>query len=455
MDSTMQSMARFTRLSASILLCAGVVVVTGCAKKEMGEPKAATANESHVAPSPRREVAPVVVTTMPVTTRTIQRTVEAVGTFYGRDEVVITPKVTGRVKKIYFDMGDAVKPGDLLLEIEDIDFRLAVEEAQKSLESELAKLGLRELPTGEFDLTVLPTIVRTRLLVENAASKLKRGESLLEKKITTVEEYEQLKTDFDVAKSDYQQAAMDAQSTLAAARQKAALLETARQHLLDTKLFAPKSSAGSNISAGDELYFVAERMVTEGEMVEATPMTAVFKLVIDDPLKLRISAPEREVSQIKNGQSVQVTVDAYGDRRFPGQISRISPAVDLASRTFDVEILVPNSKHELKTGNFGKAEIMTHEDNNALVVPADSIISFAGVTKVFIVSDGKAQGVEIRLGVRGTDWCEVSGPLKPGMQVVTSGYTKLADGTIVQVRAEGAASTPKTANVPAERLSER
>lgn len=445
---------RITWLSASILLCSGCLAVAGCTKHNAGETKAAAAEPQSVAPV-RRETAPVVVTILPVTTRPIQRSVEAVGTFYGKDEVEITPKVSGRVKKLYFDIGDAVKPGDLLLELDDIDFQLAVQEAEKSLESELAKLGLRELPEADLDLTTLPTIVRTRLLVENAASKLKRGESLLEKKITTVEEYEQLKTDFDVAKSDYQQAAMDAQSTLAAARQKAALLATARQHLADTRLFAPIPTSDNKKVADVDQYFVAERMVTEGEMVEATPMTAVYKLVIDDPLKLRVSAPEREVSQIKVGQPVQISVEAYGDRRFPGQVSRISPAVDLASRSFDVLILVPNSQHELKSGNFGKAEIMTHEDKAALTVPADSIISFAGVTKVFVVQDGKAQGVEVRTGVRGPDWCEVSGALQPGMQVVTSGYTKLANGTPVQVRAEGVAPTPQTANVPTERLSER
>jgi RND family efflux transporter MFP subunit len=422
---------------ACILTAVAVTTVSGC-NKAAGETAAATEKK------PSKQAPEIAVTTAPVTTRPIQRSVEVVGTFYGREEVVISPKVTGRVKRLYFDMGDAVKPGDLLLEIDDTDLMLAVQEAEKSLESELAKLGMRDLSETEGDLTKLPNIERARLLAENAAQKLRRIEPLVRQNISTKEEYEQLLTDQNVATSEYHQALMEARATVAAARQKAALLTTARQHLADTKLFAPTpTQVGSQPTPG-ETYFVTERMVTEGEMVEAAPSTPVFRLVIDDPLKLRVSAPEREVSQIKLGQPVEVAAEAYANRKFAGKVSRISPAVDLASRTFEVEILVPNRVHELKAGNFGKANILTHEDRSAIIVPAEAIISFAGVTKVFVVQNGKAQGVEIRLGIRGDNWCEVTGAVQPGMEVVTSGYTKLADGTPVRVRTSDVAPTPDT-----------
>lgn len=421
----------------------GALALARCSKKPTSEAATQpTKTSANVAP------AEVAVTTAPVTTRTIQRTVEVVGTFYGREEVVISPKVGGRVKRLYFDMGDAVQPGDLLLEIDDTDLKLAVEEAEKSLESELAKLGMRDLSETDGDLTKLPNIERARLLADNAAQKLRRAEPLVRQNITTKEEYEQLTTDLNVATSEYHQALMDARATVAAARQKAALLATARQRLEDTKIFAPAPTQVGSQGVAGETYFVTERMITEGEMVGAAPSTPVFRLVIDDPLKLRISAPEREVSQIKLNQPVEVAAEAYPNRTFPGRVSRISPAVDLASRTFEVEILVPNGQHELKAGNFGKANILTHEDHAAIIVPSDAIISFAGVTKVFAVENGKAQGVEVRLGVRGDDWCEVTGALRPGMEVVTSGYTKLADGTPVRIRSSDIAPVPAPATTP-------
>lgn len=120
----------------------------------------------------------VAVTVAPVTLRPIQRKVSLVGTLHGQEEVTITPKVEGRVVQVLHDIGDRVRPGDLLLQIEDIDYRLAVEEAQKALELELAKLGLTKLPTGKVELEQLPTVARSRSLEGNTQVKLRRAQRL-------------------------------------------------------------------------------------------------------------------------------------------------------------------------------------------------------------------------------------------------------------------------------------
>src|SRR5262245_29799508 len=232
MSSPTRNVRRTVFATVCVGLGLGVLALAGCSKKATGETAATPTKKSA-----NSDPAEIAVTTAPVTTRTIQRTVEVVGTFYGREEVVISPKVTGRVKRLYFDMGDAVKPGDLMLEIDDTDFVLAVKEAEKSLESELAKLGMHDLSETEGELTKLPAIQRARLLAENAAQKLHRAEPLVRQNITTKEEYEQLLTDQNVATSEYHQALMDAQATVASARQKAALLATARQRLVDTKVY--------------------------------------------------------------------------------------------------------------------------------------------------------------------------------------------------------------------------
>src|SRR5262249_59300611 len=106
----------------------------------------------------------IAVTIAPVTYRAIQRTADVVGTFYGREEVTIAPKTAGRVVKIHHDVGDMVRPGEVLLEIDETDYLLAAEETQKAMESELARLGLSQLPTEEVDVDKLPTVVRARLL---------------------------------------------------------------------------------------------------------------------------------------------------------------------------------------------------------------------------------------------------------------------------------------------------
>jgi RND family efflux transporter MFP subunit len=114
----------------------------------------------------------------------------------------------------------------------------------------------------------------------------------------------------------------------------------------------------------------------------------------------------------------------------------MNPTVDRTNRTFQIEVLVPNAERRLKPGNFAKAAIMTHQDSNAITVPTEALVAFAGVSKVFVVQEGKAHAVEVRLGERGDGWLEVLGDLTEGASVVTSGQTQLAEGTTVRVRAD-------------------
>jgi membrane fusion protein (multidrug efflux system) len=135
-------------------------------------------------------------------------------------------------------------------------------------------------------------------------------------------------------------------------------------------------------------------------------------------------------------------VDAYPDELFDGKIVRVYPTIDRASRTFQIEAVVPNTEHRLKPGVFAKGGILTEFDAEARTVPLESIVTFAGVTKVFVVRDGKAYGVEVKTGEPGDGWIEVEGELDANSLVVTSGQTKLADGTPVRVRD---AQTPEMA----------
>ena len=104
----------------------------------------------------------------------------------------------------------------------------------------------------------------------------------------------------------------------------------------------------------DIQYAVVSREATEGEMLKDAPnsSTATFKLVMDGELKLDARVPERYSAEVKEGQDVQVRVDAYPDRVFAGKVVRINPTVDRTSRTFGVQIYVDNAQRELKAGGF-------------------------------------------------------------------------------------------------------
>ena len=186
----------------------------------------------------------VAVTAEPVTLRPIRRTVTAVGSLWGWEEVPITPKVEGRVIRVHKFVGDVVKPGDLLLEIDPTDYQLAVNEAEKALELELAKLNLTAPPADDFDLAKLPSVVRAAAVEKQAKARATRLRSGPRTSITD-EEQERADGDVEIARANIRQAELEARATLAAARHRQAALKSAQQRLADSKITAPRQTLRS------------------------------------------------------------------------------------------------------------------------------------------------------------------------------------------------------------------
>lgn len=368
-----------------------------------------------------------------VEVRAVRRRVSVVGTLRGFERITITPKVEGRVQAIHFDVGDRVAPGTSLLELDPTDYQLTVEEAKLSLNEELSRLDLKQIPPDNFDLEQLPSVESARLLLKNALQKFERQKTLSGQNASSGQAFEQAETDLKVADATLRQARINARATLAAVKRRESLLNQAQQKLSETQVKCP--SLGNMLRSGAVKDFVvAKRMASVGEMVRAFPSTPVFELVLDDVLKLHVMVPERYMSQVKMGLDVEVRVEAYPDEMFPGKIARINPTVDPQSRSFDVEAHVLNPDHRLRHGGFAKAEVVVGTADNAITVPLEAVTRFAGVSKVFTIRDETAREVEIAIGTQGPGWVEVLGGLKAGDVVVTSGQSKLANGTRVSVR---------------------
>lgn len=447
---------RFGWILLLLLVVAGAGGLIAVNQKSLGHAAAPAA-----AAATRREPAAVAVTVAHVTPRPVQRRVQIVGTLYGLDEVEISPKVSGRILRVAHDIGDVVRPGEVLLEIDDTDYRLAKVEVERSLELELSRLGLRALPPPKFDLRTVPTVQRAELLEERTRAALERMSRLDKGSLVTKDQLEQAQTDHRVAQANTRQALLEAEQTLATVRHREALLATAQQKIADATIRVPQPSdsvgeltgaAESGVSrAAYERrvpsqskveYVVAGRMVTEGEMVQPSPPVTLFRLVRDQPLKLKAAVPERFVGEVQIGQPVELAVEAFPNQLFAGRVARINPTVDRLNRTFQIEVHIPNESRQLRPGSFVKAAVLTREDAQVPTVPEESLVKFAGVIKVFVVQDGKAHAVLVEPGVRlevpgekhTENWFEVRGNLPRGADVVTTGHSQLAEGTPVRVR---------------------
>lgn len=412
--------------------CLAATLLVGCQPKESADTKNASGAPGAAARDEALERPPVVVTVAEVAEQPVRRTISVVGTLHGFEKTTLAPKVEGRVAAWHFDVGDRVQPGQTLLDIDPTDFQLAVEEAQRGLEQELARLGIEELPKQAFNVDSLPSVSRAELLMENSRKRFERQRVLVQDRAAAREAFESAETELRVSEAALKQARMDAKWSVAAVRQRQAVLAVAQQRLADCKLLAPALPPAEELAGRD--YVVSKRMVAVGEVVRAVPATPVYELVVDAPLKLKAMVPERTIRQVTLGQDVEVRVEAYPQEVFPAKVRRLNPTIDPKNRTFEIEAYVPNDDRRLRPGGFAKAELVLADTSDALTVPPEAIVSLAGVNKVFVLEGERVREAQVDLAMRDPQWVEVQGELKPGQKVVTSGHSQLFDGARATLR---------------------
>lgn len=200
----------------------------------------------------------------------------------------------------------------------------------------------------------------------------------------------------------------------------AAQLDVLRVRLAYTMIQAPLPGA------------IAARMVSAGEFVQ--PGRPLYRIVQDDPVKLRAPVPERFSDFVKVGQDIRVGVDAYPDKTFVGEITRVSPTSETANRSITIEAIVPNPEHLLKPGFFTRGDLVYDHAGRALAVPERALTTFAGVTKVFVVKDGKAEERVVRVGPGSRDGLrEIENGVADGERVAVSHVDDLEQGAAVTV----------------------
>jgi multidrug efflux pump subunit AcrA (membrane-fusion protein) len=350
--------------------------------------------------------------------------------------------VSGRVLRVFKDVGDRVGPGEPLLELDDVEYRLAVEQAQPAFEAELRKLKLPALPAsdGAFEkhLPTVDAVGEARANLKFAESELERCQREINGGVGSKQALDTCINRVSVSAVRLQLAETDARVTLANARRLKAALDDARRKLADTRLNAPSPDDWAEWlralgpTATPLKYAVAQKMVSAGETVQSMPVTNCYRLVIDHILKLGAAIPEKHAPEVAIGQTVEVRVEAHPNQVFTGAVARISPTTDAGNRTFGVVIVLRNGAGRLKAGGFATADIVVRTDP-VVTVPPEALVQFAGVNKVFVADAGRARAVEVTIGTRDKEWVEVGG-LAAGTKVITSGQSQLVDGSPIRVR---------------------
>lgn len=173
------------------------------------------------------------------------------------------------------------------------------------------------------------------------------------------------------------------------------------------------------------------RKVSVGAFVAiGTEMVSLDKI---DTLKVDFKVPEVFLAQVKVGQTVEVTVDAFPNRTFAGEIYAIDPLVDVNGRALQIRARLPNTDASLRPGLFARIVIKGLHEEDVVLVPESAIVPRGGETFVYRIESGKAVAAKVRLGRRTGGNVEIIEGLLPDSTVVTAGQQRLRDGIAVDV----------------------
>jgi RND family efflux transporter MFP subunit len=177
---------------------------------------------------------------------------------------------------------------------------------------------------------------------------------------------------------------------------------------------------------------VTARNYDNGDMAAGLPIFVVQRI---NPVKIMINVSESLYSYIKKGMKVDVELDALPEKKFTAKVSRITPSIDVATRTFPVELALMNDKEEIKPGMYARIT-MNYGARKNVVVPDVAVVKQLGSGNRYIYvyqQDGTVAMKRVELGRRMNDKYEILSGIADGDQVVTSGHIALKDGIAVEL----------------------
>ena len=176
---------------------------------------------------------------------------------------------------------------------------------------------------------------------------------------------------------------------------------------------------------------VTQRNYNNGDLPAGLPILVIEQ---QQPLKVIVNVNESDFPKVHRGMGVEVRLDTYGDEVFPGQVYLIHPAIDPSTRTFQVEVTIPNANNRVHSGMFARV-LFNYGTKRNVVVPDRAIQkqTGSGVRYVYVFNNGTVEFREVQLGQRMENRYEVLGGLNGGTQVVVEGQSRLSNGARVQV----------------------
>jgi membrane fusion protein (multidrug efflux system) len=377
---------RFGRYSWLLLLILAAGIQWQCGKKEAAP---------GVTAAPVEQGGLVVKTVLAARRDWVVR-VPVTGTLRSLSTVDVKPEVGGRLIATYFQEGDYVRKNQLLAEIDPVNYRLAYDQAEAALQVALAGLD------------------RAKVAADHARTEKERADNLLKSGGITEKDHQAALTGIKDAESQVRLA----EAQCAQAR---ASLAVAEKALKDCSVFSPADG------------HIQKRYFDKGSLL--SPGIALYSIVDNDRLELECVIPSYQLAKVRIGQRATFVTPAYGEQQFDGTVSAINPEVEAESRSVTVKLKISNPRGFLRSGMYGRGDIVASREANALVIPRDCLIAEkegSDAAGVYVIREGKARRLDILIGDSYMEDVWVRQGLQEGDVVISEIGPSIKDGIAVR-----------------------
>ncbi len=183
---------------------------------------------------------------------------------------------------------------------------------------------------------------------------------------------------------------------------------------------------------------ISRKWMNEGEVFLLFPgaagLPAILTLMQINPVKITVNVAEQDFPQVHLNTPAEIRVDVLPGKVFQGKVRRLDPTIDPMTRTFGVEIQIPNPEETLRPGMFARVTLFVGKDT-IVAVPQSALIHQTGTGNYFayVVENGVAHRRDVALGSRYDNLVEITQGIRPGDKIVISGQYRLKEGTKVTI----------------------
>lgn len=360
---------------------------------------------------------PLSIRVAPAEMRQVEQSINVTGSLDADEEVVLGPEVAGRLAAVHVDFGQSVRKGQVIAELDKRELELRLAQARASFAQALARIGL-----GPDQADVVPQdtpmMRQAQAQLDNARTQYESAVSLVKTGDIAQERYVALEKAYNAAEAALDASRHDLRTSLASIQALRAQVGLADKALEDATVRAPFDGA------------VTERMASPGEYLQMN--APIVRLVKSWPLRLRVDVPEPAAPAVHPGTEVSFATAAIPGETFSARVTEVSPSLDARSRSLSAEARLTARDARLRPGMFVQIRLVTRSDAEVMAVPKEAVQVVAGLSKVFVIRDGRAVELRVYPGQEVDGWIEVrEADIQPGESVAVTSLAQLVDGAPV------------------------